>query len=89
MNDDLMWVLVREDDVRASRRTDPPRGVQNEAEWRARCTDHLRTALMCHAAGLATTAVIWPLACRARDEPAAFWSIIQRLRTASSIRERF
>ncbi|NMG74238.1 hypothetical protein [Aromatoleum diolicum] len=81
MDHDLMWVLVREVDVPALARTQP-RHAQNEAEWRAHCTDFLRTRLMCHAAGLATTEVIWALACHARDEPAAFWAIIQRVRTA-------
>ncbi|NMG42297.1 hypothetical protein GPA22_00910 [Aromatoleum toluvorans] len=82
MKHDLMWVLVREVDVLASARTQAPRPVQNDAEWRAHCTDFLRTRLMCHAAGLATTEMIWPLACRAQDEPAAFWAILQRVRTA-------
>lgn len=81
MDHDLMWVLVRELDVPALAGTQP-RHAQNEAEWRAHCTDYLRTRLMCHAAGLATKEVIWPLACHARDEPTAFWAIIQRVRTA-------
>jgi hypothetical protein len=76
-----MWVLVREIEVRAAARTQPPRRVQNGAEWRAQCTDYLRTRLMCRAAGPAATEVLWPLACRAQDEPDAFWAILQRVRT--------
>lgn len=82
MKHDLMWVLVREVDVLAPARTQAVFHAQNEAEWRAHCTDFLRARLMCHAAGFASTELIWPLACRARDEPAAFWAIIQRVRTA-------
>lgn len=82
MKHDLMWVLVREVDVLALARTQAQRQEQSDAEWRAQCTDFLRTRLMCHAAGLATTEMIWPLACRAQDEPAAFWAILQRVRTA-------
>jgi hypothetical protein len=82
MEHDLMWVLVREVDVLASAGTQLPRRMHAEAEWRARCSDYLRTRLMCHAGAPATTEVIWPLACRAREEPDAFWAIVQRVRTA-------
>lgn len=81
MDHDLMWVLVREADVLALAGTQQPRRVNAEAEWRSRCADYLRTRLMCHAGAPATTEVIWPLACRAREEPDAFWAITQRVRT--------
>ncbi|MCK0508574.1 hypothetical protein [Aromatoleum anaerobium] len=81
MDHDLIWVLVREVDVLASAGTQPPRCALAQAQWRAECSDYLRTRLMCHAGALATSEVIWPLACRAREEPDAFRAIIQRLRT--------
>lgn len=73
---DFMWVLVREEDVIAAAGLRGPAGAYTDGDWRAFCSDYLRTRLMCHQAAPVATEIVWSEACRAPQDLVQFWSII-------------